>query len=85
MSRADRRTLRISAVTAAVAVVVGSAACSSGDLADDEPLINRVGTSGMSLTLDGKPWWPVGVNAYQLGTDWQINVAAVPRSTLTST
>jgi mannan endo-1,4-beta-mannosidase len=55
-------------------VVVGSAACSSGDLADDEPLINRVGTSGMSLTLDGKPWWPVGVNAYQLGTDWQINV-----------
>ena len=48
MSRADRRTLRLNAVTAAVAVVVGSAACSSGDLADDEPLINRVGEAADS-------------------------------------
>ncbi len=33
----------------------------------------RVGTSGMSLTLDGQPWWPTGMNAYQLGTDWKVN------------
>lgn len=26
-----------------------------------------------SLRLDGEPWWPTGVNAYQLGTDWSIN------------
>jgi hypothetical protein len=25
------------------------------------------------LTLDGKPWWPIGLNAYQLGTNWSIN------------
>lgn len=33
----------------------------------------RVGTAGTSLTLDGRPWWPVGLNAYQLGTDWDVN------------
>ena len=32
-----------------------------------------VGTSGTSLTLNGNQWWPVGVNAYQLGTDWRVN------------
>jgi mannan endo-1,4-beta-mannosidase len=37
-----------------------------------------IGTSGMSLTLDGEPWWPVGLNAYQLGTDWDINVGCGP-------
>ena len=33
----------------------------------------RFGIDGMKLTLDGKPWWPVGINAYQLGTDWTVN------------
>ncbi|MBU9765653.1 beta-mannosidase [Mycobacterium sp. TNTM28] len=33
----------------------------------------QLGVSGTSLTLDGKPWWPIGINAYQLGTDWDIN------------
>ncbi|GAB3233189.1 hypothetical protein GCM10027535_41880 [Mycolicibacterium hippocampi] len=49
-----------------------AAACGDGGGTDDAGT-NRMGTSGMSLTLDGDPWWPVGVNAYQLGTDWQIN------------
>ena len=34
---------------------------------------SRVGTAGTALTLDGRPWWPVGLNAYQLGTDWSVN------------
>ena len=34
----------------------------------------RVGTAGTGLTLDGRPWWPVGMNAYQLATDWSVNV-----------
>lgn len=25
------------------------------------------------LQLDGRPWWPTGLNAYQLATDWTIN------------
>jgi len=33
----------------------------------------KVGVSGTALTLDGRPWWPVGINAYQLGTNWDIN------------
>jgi mannan endo-1,4-beta-mannosidase len=32
-----------------------------------------VGVSGTSLTLNGRPWWPIGINAYQLGTDWNVN------------
>lgn len=32
-----------------------------------------MGVSGTALTLDGRPWWPIGINAYQLATDWSIN------------
>lgn len=31
------------------------------------------GVDGTELTLDGTPWWPIGINAYQLGTDWSVN------------
>ncbi|WP_135455949.1 beta-mannosidase [Mycobacterium sp. DL99] len=33
----------------------------------------RFGVSGTSLTLDGNPWWPIGINAYQLATNWSVN------------
>ncbi len=33
----------------------------------------RVATDGESLTLDGRRWWPAGLDAYQLATDWSIN------------
>ncbi|MDG3016668.1 beta-mannosidase [Speluncibacter jeojiensis] len=33
----------------------------------------RVAADGAGLTLDGRAWWPAGMNAYQLGTDWSIN------------
>jgi hypothetical protein len=33
----------------------------------------KVGVDGTSLTLDGRKWWPIGINAYQLGTNWEIN------------
>ncbi|MGV0736642.1 beta-mannosidase [Mycobacterium syngnathidarum] len=35
--------------------------------------IPKLGVSGTSLTLDGKPVWPIGINAYQLATNWSIN------------
>ncbi|MGV0744497.1 beta-mannosidase [Mycolicibacterium sp. XJ870] len=38
------------------------------------PPIPRLGVSGTSLTLGGQPWWPIGINAYSLGTNWDINV-----------
>lgn len=34
----------------------------------------QIGVSGTGLTLDGRPWWPIGMNAYQLGTNWHVNV-----------
>ncbi len=33
----------------------------------------RVGTANGALTLDGSPWWPAGFNAYELGTNWDVN------------
>ncbi|WAC58025.1 beta-mannosidase [Gordonia sp. SL306] len=33
----------------------------------------RVATTDNGLLLDGRPWWPTGFNAYQLGTDWSVN------------
>ncbi len=33
----------------------------------------RVTVTQGELQLDGQPWWPTGLNAYQLATDWQIN------------
>lgn len=33
-----------------------------------------VTASADGLELDGKPWWPTGFNAYQLATDWSVNV-----------
>ncbi|MGZ8802069.1 MAG: beta-mannosidase [Mycobacterium sp.] len=65
-----RRWWRLTA--AAVAAVSLATACGD-DGVTEETWTNRMGTSGKSLTLDGRPWWPVGINAYQLGTDWRIN------------
>lgn len=68
-----RRVRRVAGAFAALAVLVAAATACSDDASDTGPGVGRIATSGMSLTLDGKPWWPVGLNAYQLGTDWQIN------------
>jgi mannan endo-1,4-beta-mannosidase len=34
---------------------------------------SRVSAANGTLTLDGKPWWPTGFNAYELGTNWDVN------------
>lgn len=58
-------------MTFAAVVALTGAGCGG----DDGPArTNPVGVSGVSLTLHGQPWWPVGLNAYQLGTDWRLNV-----------
>lgn len=62
------------AAAAALAVVLMVSGCGDGDgTTQAQPPGNRMGISGMLLTLDGQPWWPVGINAYQLGTDWRVN------------
>lgn len=48
----------------------------SSCVAPDEPapdVRHRAEVSGGQLHLDGRAWWPTGLNAYQLATDWGIN------------
>ncbi|WP_425540470.1 hypothetical protein [Rhodococcus opacus] len=33
------------------------------------PPAPRVQATASGLTLDGRPWWPAGLNAYQPSTD----------------
>lgn len=33
----------------------------------------RVAVADGVLTLDGRPWWPSGFDAYELGTNWAVN------------
>lgn len=74
-----RRLLHALALWVVVAVV--AAACATPPpqpnptpvTAAQTPAIPTLGVSGSTLTLDGKPWWPIGINAYQLGTNWSIN------------
>lgn len=66
----------VAAVT--LSLVVGSAVgCQTGehstDTAGPPDPGPRVEVAGGALQLDGRPWWPTGLNAYQLGTDWSVN------------
>ncbi|MBD0323497.1 MAG: beta-mannosidase [Aldersonia sp.] len=42
------------------------------DAGPDE-LPTTVTATANGLLLDGEPWWPAGMNAYQLGTNWAVN------------
>jgi mannan endo-1,4-beta-mannosidase len=46
---------------------------SSGSAAHAAGQGSRVGTAHGGLTLDGAAWWPAGFNAYELGTNWDVN------------
>ncbi|EOM76739.1 hypothetical protein Rrhod_1858 [Rhodococcus rhodnii LMG 5362] len=60
------------AAIAATVVAAGSSACLESGEHETVPAA-RVQAAGTTLTRDGAPWWPVGLNAYQLATDWSIN------------
>jgi hypothetical protein len=71
--RGRRSRFGVQAVATIVAIIVAIAGCGTGNPDAQQDGRSRVSTSGDGLVLDGKPWWPVGFDAYQLGTDWQIN------------
>ena len=60
-------------MAAFVTVVCVATSCANGTPQEGEQRRPSMGTASTSLTLDGEPWWPVGLNAYQLGTDWRVN------------
>lgn len=72
-----RRSFRAAAVAGSLAVgmlaagLLGPASAEQAVAAGSG--VGRVGASVDGLTLDGKSWWPAGVNAYQLSTDWSVN------------
>ncbi|MFC9760502.1 hypothetical protein [Rhodococcus jostii] len=55
------------------AAVFGLAGCGTSEPAKTLPPVPRVQATASGLTLDGRPWWPAGLNAYQLATDWSVN------------
>lgn len=66
---------RLAGVLAAAAMTLGVAAATPHALADTAAPTApaRVTATPGGLRLDGAPWWPTGVNAYELATDWSIN------------
>lgn len=63
-----RRWARAALVATVMVLGIGVAAPAVGHAQG-----GRVGTAGTDLTLDGQTWWPAGMNAYQIATDWSIN------------
>ena len=64
------RVVRVLVVAAAVALT----ACTSPAPVTSTPTAPRVEANPSGVTLDGTPWWPAGLNAYQLATDWSVNI-----------
>ncbi len=63
---------RWSLAYAAVAVLLTITACTvRAEPAPDPP--RTVTATPTGFTLDGDPWWPSGMDAYQLATNWSIN------------
>lgn len=63
-------------VAVVVAVLIaGAAVFSEGQRTVANAAVNgsRVAVIDGAITLDGAPWWPSGFNAYQLGTNWDVN------------
>ncbi|MFC9357230.1 beta-mannosidase [Rhodococcus sp. NPDC057014] len=55
------------------AALFGLTGCGTAEPAKTPSPVPRVQASASGLTLDGRPWWPAGLNAYQLATDWSVN------------
>lgn len=65
------RTLLIGVFLPIVLAVVACGSTVHSIRHTESPLVD---VSGDGLQLDGRPWWPTGLNAYQLATDWDVNV-----------
>lgn len=58
-----------------VACLIAATACAPPPPSEspEPPPPPRVAVDHRGLTLDAKPWWPAGLNAYQLASDWDVN------------
>lgn len=65
-----RRAVTVAAVLLPVVVSASSCDTSQPPVATRSPAVS---VSESRLMLDGQQWWPTGLNAYQLATDWTVN------------
>lgn len=77
MRRADAGLwhLRVAVVLVVLTMLAAVVGCSQDTPDPSAPTSarSRVATTADGFLLDGRPWWPTGLNAYQLGTDWSLN------------
>lgn len=72
--RGRRRRERFRALVLVLSVFALVVGCSPGSGSDSSGSArSRVQTTADGFLLDGQPWWPSGLNAYQLGTEWDLN------------
>ncbi|MGB3699064.1 MAG: beta-mannosidase [Gordonia sp. (in: high G+C Gram-positive bacteria)] len=57
-----------------IALVLGPATACAASSSVPDRAAGRVSASAAGLMLDHRPWWPTGFDAYQLATDWSVNV-----------
>lgn len=60
----------VAALTTALAALTGLTGVPASIHAETG---SRVAVVNGGFTLDGRPWWPVGFDAYELGTNWTVN------------
>ena len=66
-----KKSRRLASAIAALMLLASLVNGTPGAPAD--PGGSRVSVQGGAITLDGRPWWPSGFDAYQLGTNWSVN------------
>ena len=71
------------ATAGAVVTIVGGSLVAIGEPAGAAPLPSVTATAS-GLQLNGQPWWPAGVDAYELGTDWSVNAGCGAQVDLTA-
>lgn len=65
--------MRVAAVGIAALLLLAACAQDTSSRPSPPEELPAVRADGDRLLLDGRPWWPAGLNAYQLGTRWEVN------------
>src|SRR5690606_24325577 len=65
--------VRVAAVATALLLLLAACAQDTSSRPSPPEDLPVVRADGDRLVLDDRTWWPAGLNAYQLGTRWEVN------------
>ena len=65
--------MRVAAVAAVLLLLLAACAQDTSSRPSPPEEFPVVRVDGDRLVLGDRPWWPAGLNAYQLGTRWEVN------------